>query len=91
VHLLLIHAFGCVESINYKYIAVYVDNLAIASKDPAGVIRALTEDYKFKLKDTGDIDFHLGCNFFCEEEGVSCFTPCKYINKLVASYERMFG
>jgi hypothetical protein len=38
---------------HYKYIAVYVDDLAIASKCPAGIIRALTEDYKFKLKGAG--------------------------------------
>jgi hypothetical protein len=42
-------------------------------------------------KRTGLIEFHLGCNFFCEEEGVSCFAPRKYIDKLIASYERMFG
>jgi hypothetical protein len=51
----------------------------------------LTEDYKFKLKGTGLIEFHLGCNFFHDKEGVSCFAPRKYIDKLIASYERMFG
>ncbi len=76
---------------HYEYIAVYVDDLAIASKCPAGIIRALTEDYKFKLKGTGLIEFHLGCDFFRDEEGVSCFAPRKYIDKLIASYERMFG
>jgi hypothetical protein len=30
-------------------------------------------------------------DFFCDEEGVSCFAPCKYIDKLIATYERMFG
>jgi hypothetical protein len=39
----------------------------------------------------GLIEFHLGCNFFCDEEGVSCFAPRKYIDKLIASYERMSG
>jgi hypothetical protein len=76
---------------HYEYIAVYVDDLAIASKCPAGIIRALTEDYKFKLKGTGLIEFHLGCDFFRDEEGVSCFAPHKYIDKLIVSYERMFG
>jgi hypothetical protein len=75
---------------HYEYIAVYVDDLAIASKCPAGIIRALTEDSKFKLKSTGLIEFHLGCNFFRDEEGVSCSAPRKYINKLIASYECMF-
>jgi hypothetical protein len=43
------------------------------------------------LKPTGLIEFHLRCNFFCDKEGVSYFAPRKYINKLIASYERMFG
>jgi hypothetical protein len=76
---------------HYEYIAVYVDDLAIASKAPNDIIRALTEDYKFKLKGTGPIEFHLGCDFFRDKEGVLCFAPRKYIDKLVASYERMFG
>jgi hypothetical protein len=33
----------------------------------------------------------LGCGFFRDAEGPLCFTPRKHINKLVASYERMFG
>jgi hypothetical protein len=51
----------------------------------------LTEDYKFKLKGTGLIEFHLGCDFFRDEEGISCSAPRKYIDKLIESYERMFG
>jgi hypothetical protein len=75
----------------YEYVAVYVDDLAIASKEPASIIQKLTEDYKFKLKGTGPIEYHLGCDFFRDEEGVLCFAPRKYIDKLIASYERMFG
>jgi hypothetical protein len=52
---------------HYEYIAVYVDDLAIASKCPAGIIQALTKDYKLKLKGTGLIKFHLGCNCFPDE------------------------
>jgi hypothetical protein len=48
---------------HYKCIAVYVGDLAIASKNPAGIIRVLTDDCKFKLKGTGLIKSHLGCNF----------------------------
>jgi hypothetical protein len=76
---------------HYKYIAVYVDDLAIASKCPALIIRALTEEYKFKLKGTGIIEIHLGCYFFRDGECFSCFAPRKYIDKLIASYECMFG
>jgi hypothetical protein len=77
---------------HYEYIPVYVDDLARASKCPAGIIPALTKDCKFKLKgSTGLIELHLGCDFFHDKEGVSCFAPRKYIDKLIASYERMFG
>ena len=76
---------------HYEYIAVYVDDLAIASKGPAGIIQALTDVHKFKLKGTGPITFHLGCDFFRDEDGILCFAPRKYIDKMVALYERMFG
>ena len=35
---------------HYEYVAVYVDDLAIESKDPNNIIQALTEEHKFKLK-----------------------------------------
>ena len=48
----------------YEYVAVYVDDLAIAAKDPKGLCQILIEEYKYKLKGTGPISFHLGCDFF---------------------------
>jgi hypothetical protein len=30
-----------------------------------------------RWKCTGLINFYLGCNFFCDKEGVSCFAPHK--------------
>jgi hypothetical protein len=44
----------------YEYIAVYVDDLCISSKDPKAITDTLTEQYGFKLKGTGPIDYHLG-------------------------------
>ena len=40
-----------------------MDNLLIASKDPESFVKCLLEDYKFKLKGTGSIKHHLGCDF----------------------------
>jgi len=37
---------------HYEYIAVYVDDLMIASKDPDSIIKMLIEMYQFKLKGT---------------------------------------
>ena len=75
----------------YEYIAVYVDDLAIASKQPKGIIDLLVSKYGFKLKGTGSIQYHLGMNFFRDEDGVLCLAPRKYVTKIMMSYEEIFG
>jgi len=76
---------------HYEYIAVYVDDLMIVGKDPDSIIKILMEKYQFKLKGTGPIEFHLGCDFFRDEEGVLCYAPKKYIKKILENYRRIFG
>jgi hypothetical protein len=76
---------------HYEYIAVYVDDLAIASKDPQSIIDVFTSKYGFKLKGVGPLKFHLGCDFYRDEDGVLCMAPKKYIDRMVKAYERMFG
>ena len=49
---------------HYEYIAVYVDDLAIVSRNPQSIIDVLINKYKFKLKGTGPIEFYLGCDCF---------------------------
>jgi hypothetical protein len=75
----------------WEYVAVYVDDLAFAMKDPQVFVNVLKEVHKFKLKGTGDIAFHLGCDFFREDNGTLCMAPRKYIEKMLGNYERMFG
>lgn len=75
----------------YEYVAVYVDDLAIAMKNPQELIQVLKEKYKFKLKGTGEISFHLGADFFRDKDGVLCMAPRKYVERIAQGYERMFG
>ena len=75
----------------WEYIAVYVDDLAIAAKDPKSVCDMLTQQYKYKLKGVGPLEIHLGCDFFRDQEGVFCFGPKKYIKKSIEAYEKMFN
>jgi hypothetical protein len=75
----------------YEYVAVYVDDLAFAMREPQVFVDVLREKYKFKLKGTGDIAFHLGCDFYREDDGTLCMAPRKYIEKMLSNYERMFG
>ena len=76
---------------SYEYIAVYVDDLAIAAAKPQEIINILTNVYNFKLKGTGKISFHLGMDFFRDEEGTLCFAPKKYTQKMQDAYLQMFG
>ena len=75
----------------YEYIAVYVDDLAIAATHPADIIATLTNTFKFKLKGTGKISYHLGMDFFRDKYNTLCIAPNKYIDKMVSMYNQMFG
>ena len=59
----------------YEYIAVYVDDLAIATKDP----QAFCNELK-----------HLGCTYKKDHDGTLAADPRRYVNKILESYERMF-
>jgi len=76
---------------HYKYVAVYVDDLAITSKDPKAITDALTNRHGFKLRGTGPIEYHLGMTFRQNEHGLLEITPRQYINKMVDTYVRLFG
>jgi hypothetical protein len=74
----------------YEYIGVYVDDLAIVAKDPQSIVDELTNHYEFKLKGTGPMTFHLGCDYTRDEHGVLCISPTKYIHKVIDAYKQMF-
>ena len=59
-------------------------------RDPEVFARILESKYKYKLKGTGSISFHLGCDFFQEEDGTLCMAPRKYIEKMIDGYTHMF-
>jgi hypothetical protein len=64
---------------HYEYIAVYVDDLAIAKKNPKEFTAVLENKHKFKLKGTRPIAFHLGMDFTRDDDGTLCISPKKCI------------
>ena len=76
---------------HYEYIAVYVDDLAIAARDPKSIVAALVERHKYKLKGVGPIKFHLGCDFGRDPDGTLAFGPRSYITRMMDTFEKMFG
>ena len=75
---------------NYEHIAVYADDLLIASKDPQCVVDILTNTHHFKLKDTGPMSYHLGCDFGRDIDGTLLFTPMECIGKMEECHYIMF-
>ena len=75
----------------YEYMAIYVDDICIVAKDPAKNINILQDKYEYKLKNTGEISYHLGCDFFRDSTGTLCISPKTYIEKMETTYKRMFG
>jgi len=81
----------CCSDDKYEYIAIYVDDLAIAARNPKQIVEILMYRCKFKLKGTGPIAFHLGMDLFSNEHGVLCMAPRQYMEKMCDNLECMFG
>ena len=72
---------------HYEYIAVYVNDLAIMSKDPKPIIDVSLNVHGFKLKgQVPTIEYHLGMTFHCNKDGELSISPRKYIDKMVIMY-----
>ena len=74
----------------YEYIAIYVDDLLIASEEPQKIIQDLKEEVKLKIKGDGPLEYHLGCNYKLDKDGTLVAQPARYINKILESYKKMF-
>ena len=73
-----------------EYTAVYVDDLAIAAKDPQAFCNELKKKYNLKLKGVGTLEYHLGCTYKKDPDGTLAADPRRYVNKILESYKRMF-
>ena len=74
----------------YKYIAIYVDDPLIASEEPHKIIQDPKEKFKLKIKGDGPLEYHLGCDYKLDKDGILVAQPTKYINKILDSYKKCF-
>ena len=79
------------KSDHYQYIARYVDDMAIVSRDPKSITNELEVKYHLKLRGSGPISYHLGCDFFRDDKGVMCMSPKRYIERAIDTNSRIFG
>ena len=75
----------------WEYVAVYVDTLTFVVQNPEEFVKELENNYSYKLKGTGSISFHLGCDFFRDKDGTLCMAPNKYIDKTIDGYDNIFN
>jgi hypothetical protein len=77
----------------YEYIAVYIDDLLIAAKNPKEILKTLDEQHKIKLKGAGPSTSHFGCDYFRDHDhdGTLCFGPRKYMTKMIDQFKNMYG
>ena len=74
----------------YEYIAIYVDDLLIASEKLQQIIQDFKEKLKLKINGDGQLEYHLGCDYKLDKDGTLVAQPTKYINKILESYKKMF-
>ena len=75
---------------NDECIAIYVDNLLIASDKPQQIIQDLKANLKLKIKGDGPLEYHLGCDYKPDKDGTLAAQPTRYINMILESYKKMF-
>ena len=67
---------------NYECIAVCANDLLIASKDPQNTVDPLENKHHFKIKGTGPMSYHLGCDFVLDEDGTLNFEHRKHVENM---------
>ena len=73
-----------------EYLAIYVDDLCIATQNPDQIIQTLKRDYKLKVKGDGPLSHHLGADYTRDKDNTLVCQPKKYIDRLIESYHSMF-
>ena len=73
---------GTVYEYVATYVATYVDDLCICAKEPEELLKRLQgAPYKFDLKGSGPLNFHLGCGFYRNKDGRLCIYGSKQIHQ----------
>ena len=76
----------------WKYLVVYVDDIIVAMKNAQEFFDELQGPYVgFKMKGIGKPNYHLGADFYCDEDGTLCYSSQTYAKRLCASFESLFG
>jgi hypothetical protein len=76
---------------HYEYVCVYVDDIMHMSRDANKFYEELTLKYKYHLKGVGKPSYHLGGDFFRDNDGTLGWGAKTYVGKMIMGYVILFG
>ena len=76
----------------WEYIVVYVDDIIVVMRDAQGFFDALQgPNVGFIMKGVGKPTYHLGTDFFRDDDGTLCLGSQTYSKQLCSSFESLYG
>ena len=77
----------------WEYIVVYIDDIIVAMKDPKSFFDELQDPDKvsFKMKGVGSPTYHLGADFFHDDDGTLCLGSQTSAKRLCSNFEWLYG
>ena len=76
----------------WEYIVVYVDDIIVAMRDAKHFFDELQgPNVGFTMKGVGKPNYHLGADFFYDDDGTLCFGSQTYAKRLCSTFETLFG
>ena len=76
----------------WEYVIVYVDDIIVAMKDAKHFFDELQGlNVGFTMKGVGKPNYHLGANFFYDDDSTLCFGSQTYAKQLCSTFETLFG
>ena len=76
----------------WEYLLVYVDDIIVAMKNTQEFFDNLQgPNVGFKMKGIGKPNYHLGADFYCDEDDTLCYSSQTYAKCLCASFESLFA
>ena len=75
----------------WEYAVVYVDDIIVAMKDPQAFFDELQgPNIAFTMKGVGKPTYHLGADFYRDEDGTLCLGAQTYSKRLCATFESLY-
>ena len=77
---------------HWEYVCVYVDDLLIMMCNPELFLTALqSAPHNYMLKGFGPPSYHLGGDFYRDDDGTLCWGAKSYVKKMLSTYETLYG